>query len=114
MERREVFWSEDAQRELDAIFDYIADDSPLDAMRVFDRLVEQARKLETFAERGRRVPELGVRGRRSQLRELVVRPWRLIYAVHDGHVMVVALVDSRRDFLSWLGARGGLAPPAQP
>jgi plasmid stabilization system protein ParE len=108
MARREVFWSEDAQGELDAIVDHIADDSPIDAMRVFDRLVEQARKLETFAERGRRVPELGARGRRSPLRELVVRPWRLIYALHDGHVMVIALVDSRRDFLAWLVTRGGL------
>jgi hypothetical protein len=51
---------------------------------------------------------LGARGRRSPLRELVVRPWRLIYALHDGHVMVIALVDSRRDFLAWLAARGGL------
>jgi addiction module RelE/StbE family toxin len=108
MARRELFWSEDAQRELDAIVDHIADASAMDAMRVFDRLAEQARKLETFAERGRRVPELGTRGRRSRVRELVVRPWRLIYAVHDGHVMVIALVDSRRDFLSWLAARGGL------
>jgi addiction module RelE/StbE family toxin len=108
MARHEVFWSQDAQRELDAIVDHIASDSPLDAMRVFDRLVQQAGKLETFAERGRRVPELGARGRRSPLRELVVRPWRLIYAVHDGHVMVIALVDSRRDFLAWLAARGGL------
>jgi addiction module RelE/StbE family toxin len=107
MARREVFWSEDAQRELDAIVDHIADDSQIDAMRVFDRLADQARKLETFAERGRRVPELGARGRRSPLRELVVRPWRLIYAVHDGHV-VIALVDSRRDFLAWLATRGGL------
>ena len=108
MARREAFWSEDAQRELDAIVDHIADDSPVDAMRVFDRLTDQARKLETFAERGRRVPELGARGRRSLLRELFVRPWRLIYAVHDAHVMVIALVDGRRDFLSWLAARGGL------
>ena len=108
MARREVFWSEDAQRELEAIVDQIADDSPIDALRVFDRLADQARKLETFAERGRRVPELGARGRRSPLRELVVRPWRLIYAVHEAHVMVIALVDGRRDFLSWLAARGGL------
>jgi toxin ParE1/3/4 len=108
MARREVFWSQDAQRELDAIVDRIADDSPVDALRVFDRLAEQARTLETFAERGRRVPELGTRGRRSPLRELVVRPWRLIYAVQGGHVMVIAIVDSRRDFLAWLAARGGL------
>jgi addiction module RelE/StbE family toxin len=108
MARRDVFWSEDAQRDLDAIVDRIAEDSGLDALRVFGRLVEQAHKLEVLAERGRRVPELGARGRRSPLRELIVRPWRLIYAVHDRHVMVIALVDSRRDFLSWLAARGGL------
>lgn len=108
MARREVFWSADAQRDLDSIVDFIADDSPLDALRVFDRLVEQARKLETFAERGRRLPELGAHGKRSPLRELVIRPWRLIYAVHDDHVMVIALVDSRRDFLAWLAGRGGL------
>ena len=108
MTRREVHWSIAAQRDLDAIVDHIAQDNPLDAMRIFDHLAEQAHKLQTFAERGRRVPELGPRGRRSPLRELVVRPWRIIYAVHDHHVMVIALVDSRRDFLAWLTARGGL------
>jgi toxin ParE1/3/4 len=109
MARRDVLWSQDARRDLDAIVDRIADDSPLDAWRVFDRLVQQARKLEHFAERGRRIPELGARGRHSPLRELIVRPWRLIYAIQDGQVMVVALVDSRRDFLAWLAGRGTLA-----
>jgi addiction module RelE/StbE family toxin len=108
MTRREVHWSHAAQRDLDAIVDHIAQDNPLDAMRIFDHLAEQAQKLQTFAERGRRVPELGARGRRSALRELVVRPWRIIYAVYERHVMVIALVDSRRDFLAWLAARGGL------
>jgi addiction module RelE/StbE family toxin len=108
MVRRDVFWSEDEQRDLAAIVDHIADDSPLDALRVFDRLAAQAHKLEIFAERGRRVPELGARGKRSPFRELVVRPWRLIYAVQDDHVMVLAVVDSRRDFLAWLSNRGGL------
>jgi toxin ParE1/3/4 len=109
MGRREIFWSQDAQRDLDAIVDFIADDSPLDALHVFDRLVDQARKLEDFPERGRRIPELGARGRQSPLRELIVRPWRLVYAVHERHVMVIALVDSRRDFLAWLAGRGGLS-----
>lgn len=108
MARREVYWSADARRDLDAIIDTIAEDRPLDALRVFDRLAEQARKLEAFAERGRRVPELSQHGKRSPLRELIVRPWRLIYAVHERHVMVIALVDSRRDFLAWLAGRGGL------
>ena len=99
MTRREVRWSQAAQRDLDAIVDHIAQDNPLDAMRIFDHLAEQAHKLETFAERGRRVPELRARGR-SPLRELVVRPWRIIYAVYERHVMVIALVDSRRDFLA--------------
>lgn len=108
MARREVFWSAAAQQDLEDIVDHIAEHSPMDALRIFDRLVEQAQKLQALAERGRRIPELGARGRRSPLRELIVKPWRLIYAVHDAHVVVIALVDSRRDFVSWLAARGGL------
>ena len=109
MARREVVWSDDAKRELDAIVDYIAEDSPLDALRVFDRLVTQAHRLEDLAERGRRVPELApLRRRNSPFRELIVRPWRLIYAVRDDRVTVIALVDGRRDFVAWLAARGRL------
>ena len=100
-------WSDAAHRDLDHIVDYIATDSALDAERVLARLQQQAGSLEQFAERGRRIPELASRKRelRANWRELTVRPWRIVYAIENGGVMVLAVVDGRRDFLEWLARR---------
>ena len=107
MPSRLVRWSDAAQRDLDHIVDYIATDSALDAERVLARLQQQAGSLEQFAERGRRIPELASRKRalRANWRELTVRPWRIVYAIENGGVMVLAVVDGRRDFLEWLARR---------
>ena len=35
-------------------------------------------------------------------------------AVHERHVMVIAVVDSRRDFLAWLASRSGPQRAAGP
>jgi toxin ParE1/3/4 len=112
---REVHWSEGAQRDLADIVDHIADDSTIDALRVFDRLHEQARKLAYFPERGRRIPELAASaGSRGQpWRELVLRPWRMIYVIDEGTVLVIAIVDCRRDFVAWLARHlGDDLPPS--
>ncbi len=110
MGEREVRWSQDAERDLEGIVDYTATDNPLNALRVFDRLREQARKLEVFPERGRRLPEIPADSE-PRLRELVIAPWRLIYAVNGDLVLVVAVVDCRRDIDAWLTQRSGLAEP---
>jgi toxin ParE1/3/4 len=100
---REVRWSDSAQRDLDDIVDHIADGSAIDAERVFDRLHVQARKLAYFPERGRRIPELAAsaNSRIQPWREVVLRPWRMIYVVQEGIVLVIAIVDCRRDFVAW-------------
>lgn len=104
MDRRVVQWSEGAKRDLDDIVDHIANDSTIDALRVFDRLHEQAHKLAYLPERGRRVRELASSARIGglQWREVVLRPWRMIYVVQEGIVLVIAVVDCRRDFVAWL------------
>ncbi len=113
MADREVHWSEGAQRDLADIVDHIADDSSIDALRVFGRLHGQARKLAYFPERGRRIPELaaGSNNRSQPWRELVLRPWRMIYVVEEGIVLVIAIVDCRRDFVAWLARYLGDEPP---
>jgi toxin ParE1/3/4 len=110
---REVRWSDSAQRDLDDIVDHIADDSAINALRVFDRLHEQARKLAYFPERGRRIPELAAsaNSRSQPWREVVLRPWRVIYVVEEGTVLVIAIVDCRRDFVAWLARYLGDEPP---
>ena len=104
MAGREVRWSEGAKRDLDDIVDHIANDSTIDALPVFDRLHERAHKLACLPERGRRVPEFaaGPKIGGQQWREVVLRPWRMIYVLQEGIVLVIAIVDCRRDFVAWL------------
>jgi plasmid stabilization system protein ParE len=101
---RTVRWSDAAQRDVDNIVDFIADNSPLNAERVLERLQDQARKLAFHAERGRRLPELtSSPNKASRLwREVVIRPWRMVYAIECDRVLVLAVVDSRRDMTAWL------------
>ena len=106
MVARTVRWSEAAERDLDDIVDHIALDSSINAEAVLERLHEQARSLEHFAERGRRIAELTGRQRaqRASWRELVVRPWRIMFAIEGGTVFVLGVVDSRRDVRAWLAS----------
>ena len=79
----------------------IATDSIENALSVLDRLQKRADSLTTAAESGRLVPEL-----RSidvhQYRELVERPWRIVYRIEPDSVMVLAVLDGRRDLESLL------------
>ena len=101
MIERRVLWTRTVRRDLDAIVAYIAPDSMENAMSVLDRLQERAESLTTAAERGRLVPELRSIGV-HQYRELVERPWRIVYRIESDSVMVLAKLDGRRDLESLL------------
>lgn len=85
----------------------IAGDSSLSAERVLGRLEDQATRLAHIAERGRRIPEPASRKRqqRSNWRELLVRPWRIVYTIEADLVLALAVVDGRRDLRAWLAGR---------
>ena len=75
---------------------HIAFDSPQTARRILEKLQASAEGLDFAPERGRMVPEL-TRFNIHSLRELIVRPWRIVYEVKDDSVHVVAVLDGRRD-----------------
>lgn len=97
----DVQWTESAVRDLEEIVTYIAQDSPMAARRVLQRLRSQAAQLEDFPMRGRLVPEFQDVGIRVW-REVVVKPWRLLYRVAGNRVLVECVIDSRRDTESLL------------
>jgi plasmid stabilization system protein ParE len=102
---REVRWSLAAERDLMDIVVYIAADGSLNAGAVLDKLQAQVQRLDRHAERGRRIPELRAWKTASAWRESIVRPWRIVYAIEGDTVVVLAVVDARRDFRSWLMGR---------
>jgi toxin ParE1/3/4 len=98
---REVLWTDAAVRDLDEIVDFIACDAAPHALDVFERLQRCALGLEVQAQRGRRVPELcGLAA--LDYRELIERPWRLVYRVEPRRVIVLAVLDGRRDLATLL------------
>ena len=94
---RRVVWAESAQRALDEVIAYIAQDSPDGAVRVLSRALEVGASLSTLAERGLVVKEIGD----STLRELSVYKYRLLYRVRDDRVVIRAFLHGARDFSRW-------------
>ena len=104
MADRRVEWTADARDDLLQVVDFIALESPLTAEHILDRLRLRALTLARFAERGRVIPEL--RGTRfRQHRELIIRPWRMLYTIDTDVVRVIALFDGRRDLHELLHER---------
>ncbi|MDO8262048.1 MAG: type II toxin-antitoxin system RelE/ParE family toxin [Gallionella sp.] len=100
----QVLWTHTAQQDLTEIIDYIAQDSVDDALVILHKLATKAALLITLPNRGRIVPELLHTGI-SQYRELISAPWRIIYRVESQRVMVMAVLDSRRDLQTVLLGR---------
>ena len=97
--RRRVVWSDAALRALEEAATYVAADAPDAARRLVERVLTAADSLQLLATRGRTVPELSKPG----VRELLVRPFRLIYQVQGAEVQILALLHQARDFDRWSG-----------
>ena len=94
--RFRVRWAEVAVRDLEELVSTIAADSEINAERVLSHLETRAAALESSPGRGRIVPELSQFGMRTW-RELVVRPYRIVYRIEGDAVTVLAVFDGRRD-----------------
>jgi plasmid stabilization system protein ParE len=92
----DVVWSNIAENDLINIVEYIADDSPPNALKIFKRIKQKASSLYTFPERGRIVPELRDQGI-LQYRELVISRWRILYRISEKSVLVLSVLDSCRN-----------------
>lgn len=103
--RMEVVLTEDAERDLEELYAFVAKaDSPKSADSVVDRLLEAARNLASFSERGSQPRELRAIGV-QEYRQVFFKPYRIIYRVMDGRVVVYVIADGRRDMQSLLSRR---------
>lgn len=103
--RREVLLTEDAERDLEEIYDYIAEfDSPRNADRVLDRLLEVTERLAAYPERGSQPGELRSLGV-QEYRQGFFKPYRVIYRVIGDQVIIYVIADGRRDMQSLLSRR---------
>jgi len=92
----EIVWARTAENDLNEIIDYIAMDSPANALKIFQKIKIKASSLYTMPERCRIVPELKDQGI-MQYRELIVPPWRIMFRIVEMKVYVLSVLDSRRN-----------------
>lgn len=97
--------TEGAERDLEAIYDYIAEfDSAANADSVLYQLLEVTETLATFPERGSHPKELLALGIR-EYRQTFFKPYRVIYRVLGHRVYIYLVADGRRDMQSLLARR---------
>ena len=87
-----VIWSPVARRDLEAIADYIAADSPARAAVFVDRLIDAAGRLGTFPQSGRLIPEIAD----PHSREIFVGSYRVMYHLERDAVIIVSIVHGAR------------------
>ncbi len=91
-----VLWTASAESDLISIIEYISINNPLNAKEIFLKFKTSASKLYLFTKRGRVVPELKEQGVRIY-RELVFKPWRVIYKIENKNVYILSVIVSRRN-----------------
>lgn len=105
MTRYDVVLTEDAERDLEALYDYICEfDLPKKADHVLGKLLEVAERLATVPDEGvppRELRALGIR----DYRQVFFKPCRLIYRVIENRVVIYLIADGRRDMQSLLTRR---------
>ncbi len=91
-----VVWSRTAENDLLKIVEYIAQDSPGNALKVLKKIKKQVSELYYFPEKYRIIPELYSQGI-TLYREVIVKPWRVVYKGTDNKVYVLSVLDSRQN-----------------
>ena len=88
----DVYWTPEARARLEDIEAYIAKDAPSTAQDTVARLLARARQLTTAPLSGRQVPDYPRQG----LRELLERPYRIIYRITTERIEILTAMHYRQ------------------
>jgi toxin ParE1/3/4 len=86
-----IVWLATAERDLDALTDYIAEENPQAALRMYDTVRRSVDRLGSF-------PQIGRIGRVEQTRELVIPklPYIVVYSIVPQEVRILAVLHTSR------------------
>jgi toxin ParE1/3/4 len=83
-----VHWTHTAIEHLLAIYEHIAQDAPLYAQRMIDRLTKRSEQIAAFPRSGHMVPEYAA----PDIRGVIERPYRIIYRIKTDQIDILAVV----------------------
>ncbi len=87
-----VHWTGRAKVRLRLIHDHIAQDAPLIAREVVERLLQRSRQIGELPCSGREVPEY----QREDVREVLERPYRILYRIGPERIDVITVMHYRQ------------------
>ena len=90
-----VHWTDTAEKHLDTIYSYIAQNSPEYAKCIVDRLTRRSQQISAYPLSGRMVPEYEV----ESIREVIEGPYRIIYHIKPDQIDVLAVIHGAMDIL---------------
>jgi addiction module RelE/StbE family toxin len=82
-----IIWSPNSLKQLESIGDYIASDSPGNARKFIDKLIESVERLKQFPLSGSNVPES------PNLKQVLVQGYRVIYRPRDSIIDIIAVLS---------------------
>ena len=88
-------WSDRARLNLKSIESYIAEDSPTQAKKVVNEIIDHAERLKAFPKMGQILPDFPQLG----LRQLVKYSYRIIYSFNGDVVTIVAVVHGKQKYI---------------
>jgi len=95
-QKYDILWAGVAENDLKEIVEYIALESPTNALKALEKIKRKTFSLYTLPERGRIVPELQDQGI-LLYRELIASPWRIIYRISEMKVYILSVLDARQN-----------------
>nr|WP_208019708.1 type II toxin-antitoxin system RelE/ParE family toxin [Candidatus Chlorobium masyuteum] len=81
---------------LDAIYNFIAQDSADYARRMVDRLTRKSKQIAEYPFSGRSVPEYDL----EQVREVIEGPYRIIYYIKLNQIDILAVIHGAMNLRS--------------
>jgi plasmid stabilization system protein ParE len=85
-----VHWTNTAINHLLSIYEYISSDSSVFALRMIDKITIRSEQIADFPRSGRIVPEY----KREDIREVLEKPYRIIYRILPEQIDVLAVLHS--------------------
>lgn len=89
----EIQWRDKAIQELQAIYDYIYEQSPQNAERVINTLLDTGNSLGDFPYKFRKEPTIN----QNNIRYVSKWSYKIIYRIEKGVIIIVRVFDSRQN-----------------
>ncbi|MCP4136728.1 MAG: type II toxin-antitoxin system RelE/ParE family toxin [bacterium] len=91
-----VAWSKNAENSLDDILNYIIENDGANiAQKIYKRIQKKTTLLKVSPLQGSSVSELKTFGKKY--RQVIEKPWRIIYKIDNDIITVLLVIDGRRD-----------------